>query len=133
MSRARAAAHAFRRETGATAVEYCGMLLIVALLLAALFRLRLPGAGARWGGQVITVIDGAQAENQATVGTGPGAGGTGNGAGGTGQGAGGTGNGAGGTGTGAGGTGQSAGGTGSGASGTGQGAGGTGAGGNGQG
>ena len=50
MSRARAGAAALRRETGAAAVEYAGVLL-VGLLFVGLFRIGLPGEVAKWAGR----------------------------------------------------------------------------------
>jgi Flp pilus assembly pilin Flp len=57
MSRARAGAAALRRETGAAAVEYAGVLLLVGLLFVGLFRIGLPGEVAKWAGKVVAVVD----------------------------------------------------------------------------
>ena len=143
MSRARAGAAALRRETGAAAVEYAGVLLLVGLIFVGLFRIGLPGEVARWAGKVVAVID-AGDTGGGTSGTAQGTGGNGQGTGGTGQGTGGraghgrSGQGTGGQGQGTGGQGQGTGGrhrrrTGTGGNGQGTGGKGQGTGGNGQG
>src|SRR3954471_1831002 len=120
MSRARAGVAALRRETGVAAVEYAGVLLLVALLFVGLFQIGLPGQAAKWAGKVVAVVDNGEAGGQTTGGT---TGTSGNGQGTTGSGQGTTGNGRGSSGNGSGtsGSGSGTSGSGSGTSGSGSG------------